>query len=133
MESKFSSNFFLNELEELSTNAKDPTIVRKRAGESVVEQGEKGNFMFIVESGTAQIKYQDQVLESASAGDIIGEMALIDSAPRSASVIAESDCTLIPISKWRFLHLVRKDPEFSLHVMQVMNRRLRKMNERIGM
>ena len=59
-------------------------------------------------------------------------MALIDSDPRSASIIAETDCQLIPISKWRFLHLVRKHLEFSLHVMQVMNRRLRKMNERIA-
>lgn len=132
MSAGFSAPFFVSELTELTDNAKDPNQVRKGAGETIVEQGEKGSFMFYIEQGTAQVVFNDAVLEVASTGDIVGEMALIDSDPRSASIIAETDCQLIPISKWRFLHLVRKHPEFSLHVMQVMNRRLRKMNERIA-
>jgi CRP/FNR family transcriptional regulator, cyclic AMP receptor protein len=132
MSAGFSAPFFVSELTELTDNAKDPNQVRKGAGETIVEQGEKGSFMFYIEKGTAQVVFNGAVLEVASSGDIVGEMALIDSDPRSASIIAETDCHLIPISKWRFLHLVRKHPEFSLHVMQVMNRRLRKMNERIA-
>ena len=131
MSASFSANFFVSELTELSDNAKDPNQVHKGAGETVVEQGEKGSFMFYIERGTAQVVFNGEVLETASVGDIVGEMALIDNDLRSASIIAETDCQLIPISKWRFLHLFRKHPEFSLHVMQVMNRRLRKMNERV--
>lgn len=132
MSNPFSSRFFMDELRDLSNDAKEPMSVEKAAGELIVERGKKGRFMFVIDAGTVKILFKDRVLERASKGDIVGEMALIDDVPRSASIIAETDCRLIPISKWRFLHLVRKDPKFSLHVMKVMNRRLRRMNERMA-
>lgn len=122
----------MNEFRELAEAAQDPRFIEKKAGQTIVEQGEKGNFMFVVEKGTARIMADGVVLEEAGSGDIVGEMALIDNAPRSARIVAGTDCRLIPISKWRFLHLVRKDPAFSIHVMQVMNRRLREMNQRLA-
>lgn len=51
--------------------------------------------------------------------DIFGEMSLIDKAPRSATVTATGDCTLIPLDERRFLYLGHESPYFSLDVMKV--------------
>ena len=65
------------------------------------------------------------------AGGIVGEMALVDGSPRSATVRASKPSTVIPISERRFLFLVQETPFFAIKVMQVMAARLRAMNERV--
>jgi CRP-like cAMP-binding protein len=55
-------------------------------------------------------------------------MALIDSAPRSATAIASNDAKLVPVSEKQFLFLISNTPYFALNVMRVMARRLRAAN-----
>lgn len=55
-------------------------------------------------------------------------MALIDTKARSATVVARSDCRLVPINEKRFLVLVHQTPIFALLVMRVLADRLRRMN-----
>jgi CRP-like cAMP-binding protein len=74
----------------------------------------------------------DTVVETASEGAFIGEMALIDDEPRSASARARSDCRVFPIDEARFQSLVKETPFFALQVMKTLARRLRKMDARIG-
>jgi CRP-like cAMP-binding protein len=70
-------------------------------------------------------------LGTLSAGAIVGEMALIDkNAPRSASVIAKTNCRLAPIDEKRFEWMVAQTPSFALHVMRVFVDRLRWTTER---
>ncbi len=71
------------------------------------------------------------VIEVARPGALLGEMALIDSSVRSASVVARSNCRLLPIDIAQFNLLVRESPEFARHVMIVMTGRLRRMNQRL--
>jgi CRP/FNR family cyclic AMP-dependent transcriptional regulator len=59
---------------------------------------------------------------------MFGEMALVDSAPRSADAVAVTDVTLVPISEKQFLFLVSQTPFFALKVMRVLARRLRASN-----
>jgi CRP-like cAMP-binding protein len=54
-------------------------------------------------------------------------MALIDTKARSASVVAKTDCRLVPINEKRFLVLVHETPVFALLVMRVLADRLRRM------
>lgn len=81
--------------------------------------------MYILMSGTAEIRVHDRVMETAEAGAVLGEMAMIDDAPRSATVIAKSDCKLLPIGRERFNFLLQQTPNFALHVMKVVANRLR--------
>ena len=70
-------------------------------------------------------------LGTLSAGAIVGEMALIDkNAPRSATIIAKTDCRLAPIDEKRFEWMVAQTPSFALHVMRVLVDRLRRTTER---
>lgn len=100
------------------------------AGQPVFLAGEAGRVMFVLIEGHADILVGDTVVESCWPGAIFGEMALIDSAPRSASVIARTECHLLPIDVERFNTLVRQAPDFARHVMQVMAGRIRNMNHR---
>jgi CRP-like cAMP-binding protein len=58
-------------------------------------------------------------------------MALIDGTPRSATAVAASDVTLVPVSGKQFLFLVSQTPFFALMVMRVLVRRLRATNDAI--
>jgi CRP/FNR family cyclic AMP-dependent transcriptional regulator len=96
------------------------------AGQALFREGERGDFMYVLMSGTAEIIIRDRVMETAVAGAIVGEMAIIDESTRSATVVAKSDCMFLPIERERFNFLVQKKPEFALHVMRVLADRLRK-------
>lgn len=96
------------------------------AGEALFEAGELSEVMFVLMSGTAEIIVHDRVMETAQAGAMLGEMALIDKAPHSATVIAKSDCTLFAIDCKRFNFLIQQTPDFALYVMRVIAARLRK-------
>ena len=96
------------------------------AGQVLFKEGERGNFMYFLMSGTAEIIVRNRVMETAVAGTIVGEMAIIDDNARSATVVAKSDCKFLPIERERFNFLVQREPEFALHVMRVMVDRLRR-------
>jgi CRP-like cAMP-binding protein len=84
--------------------------------------------MYVVLDGEVELRVQGEVLEVAGPGDIVGEMALIDAKPRSATVRAISDCRLAPVDERRFLFMVHETPFFALHVMRVLADRLHRMN-----
>ena len=98
------------------------------AGHVLFKEGERGNFMYVLISGTAGIFVGNREMETAVAGAIVGEMAIIDDSVRSATVVAVSDCKFLPIERERFNFLIQKKPEFALHVMRVMADRLRRTN-----
>lgn len=98
------------------------------AGQIIFKQGEHGHRMYMVQSGEVDIVYLDTVLETVGPGGIIGEMALIDHSPRTASAIARTDCRVQPINEKRFHYMVQAAPDFALRVMQTMAERLRRMD-----
>lgn len=96
------------------------------AGQVLFKEGERGNFMYVLMSGTAEIIVRNRVMETAEAGALVGEMGILDDSTRSATVLAKSDCKFLPIERERFLFLVHQKPEFAMHVMRVMADRLRR-------
>jgi CRP/FNR family cyclic AMP-dependent transcriptional regulator len=102
------------------------------AGETVFKQGDTGMAMYVVAEGEVEILSGPVVLETARPGSVIGEMALIDHAPRSATAVAKTDCKLVAIDQRRFEFLVQQTPYFALEVMQLMAERLRTANRRIA-
>jgi CRP/FNR family cyclic AMP-dependent transcriptional regulator len=84
--------------------------------------------MYVVKEGEVEVLVRDRVVETIGPRGILGEMALIDRNPRSASALAKTDCQLVPIDEARFTYLVQQTPYFAIEVMRVMARRLRQMN-----
>ena len=101
---------------------------RLSAGETLFREGDEGDRMFVVLEGRLDILVGETIVETATDGSIVGEMALIDDAPRAASVVAASPCRLVAIDRKRFQSLVQSNPAFATHVMKVLADRLRNMN-----
>ncbi len=119
------------EIQALSESASDPISLEFKAGETIIDKGKSGNYMFLVLSGEADIVVGENILETVGPEGIVGEMALIDAPFRSATVVAKTDVTLTPIDRWKFQYLTQRHPDFALFIMEVMSRRLRMMNERM--
>jgi len=100
------------------------------AGQAIFREGEPGDVMFVVKEGEVDIIVHGTVIDTIGPGGLIGEMALIDKQPRSATAVAKSDAKLVRIDERRFQHLVQQTPFFALEVMRIMAHRLRQMDKR---
>jgi CRP/FNR family cyclic AMP-dependent transcriptional regulator len=105
-------------------------IVSVAPGDFLFKEEDKAGGFYIVRSGELQIIHGDIIYETIRAGDIVGEMAVVDETTRSASVLARTRAELVAVDAPGFLALVKNEPAFALTVMRVMSRRLRKMNRR---
>ncbi len=108
-----------------------PAAATFAAGDIVFTEGEPGHVLYYVQQGTVVVSIQGRVVETVGPGGIVGEMALIDTKVRSATVVAKTACKLIPVDRERFLRLVGQTPDFSLEVMRVLARRLRRMDAHV--
>jgi CRP-like cAMP-binding protein len=102
------------------------------AGTIIIKKGEPGNVMYVVKAGTVEVRDGRRLLDTVEPGGVVGEVALIDAGGRSASVIAKTDCQLLPIDEEQFILLVERMPYFALQVMRVLADRLRRTTERQG-
>ena len=106
--------------------------LRVRAGGVIFREGEQADELFVIKSGYVRIQIGNRVMADLTADDIFGEMALIDSEPRSATAVAVTDVELVPISEKQFLFLVGQTPHFALKVMRALAQRLRLTNKSFG-
>lgn len=102
------------------------------AGAVIIKKGEPGDVMYIVREGTVEVRDGNRLLDTVEPGGVVGEVALIDAGERSASVIAKTDCQLLPISEEQFVLLVERMPYFALQVMRVLADRLRRTTAQQG-
>jgi CRP/FNR family cyclic AMP-dependent transcriptional regulator len=100
-----------------------------KAGETIFREGDRGGEFYVIKRGKVRIVSGNRVLETLDENEIFGEMALIDVSPRSATVVAETDVIVAPITEKQYLFLVRHTPYFALKVMRVLADRLRRQNK----
>jgi CRP-like cAMP-binding protein len=101
------------------------------AGTVIFEEGAVGDFMYVVIDGDVELSLHGVAIFTATAGDIVGEMALLDSNERSATATTVTDCMLAPIDLHWFKLLTKHTPDFALHVMNILADRLRLSNESV--
>ena len=104
---------------------------RVRAGGVIFREGEQADELFVIKSGYVRIQVGNRRMADLTVDNIFGEMALIDSEPRSATAVAITDVELVPISEKQFLFLVSQTPYFALKVMRILAQRLRVTNKAI--
>jgi CRP/FNR family cyclic AMP-dependent transcriptional regulator len=103
-----------------------------KAGDVVFREGDEAKELFVIKSGRVRVQIGNRTVTELGQNDIFGEMALIDSQPRSATVTAISDVELVPVSEKQFLFLVSQTPFFALKVMRVLAQRLRVTTKTFG-
>lgn len=104
--------------------AKEPNKVAVPAGNYLFRERDNPDFFYVLLSGQARILVGERQVEVFGPGQIVGEMALIASASRTASVQALTDCEFARIDEKRFRFLVTETPGFALSVMRTMAERL---------
>lgn len=102
-----------------------------KAGSTIFSEGEAGHIMYVVLEGSIRLSVKGKDIETLGAGAVLGEMSLIDAAPRSATATALTDCRLVAITEQRFSFMVQQTPKFALQIMRVIVDRLRAMDTRL--
>ncbi|MCK5718522.1 MAG: cyclic nucleotide-binding domain-containing protein [Thiomargarita sp.] len=97
-------------------------------GQIIFKEGDMGKIMYAIVEGEVDIFVGGKIIDTVGSGGIIGEMALIDTCPRSATAVPKTDCKVVPVSRRHFTFLIQHTPDFALDVMKVMAGRLRHMN-----
>jgi CRP-like cAMP-binding protein len=101
---------------------------------TIVEEGLAGDYMYIIREGRVKVTKlsedgREKILEFLDAGSFVGEMALLERAPRSASVKTLAPVRLLALSRNDFLSLLRRSPDLGLAVIEVLCSRLRIQND----
>mmetsp|Transcript_61346 Transcript_61346/g.146123 ORF Transcript_61346/g.146123 Transcript_61346/m.146123 type:complete len:408 (+) Transcript_61346:94-1317(+) len=106
-------SFMFQSLEPADMNTITNALVEKTfaAGEKVITEGENGNYLFVIESGSLDcikvIDGQEKVVKTCDPGDVFGELALLYNCPRAASVIAKDNCVCWQLDRETFNHIVK--------------------------
>jgi CRP-like cAMP-binding protein len=101
-------------------------------GQIIVTQGTPGQAFYMITTGRVEIVREGVSLGAFGPGDFFGEMALLDSAPRSATIRALDDVSCLMLSSWDFKALIERHPSIAIKLLEVLSRRLRVADERIG-
>lgn len=106
------------------------------AGQILASEGEPGESLLVVESGEVKISRftrsgQEVVLAMVEAPDAIGELALLDGAPRSATITALTPVEIRVVPRQAFLTLLEAEPQTMLRILQVLAGMVRSTNERL--
>lgn len=102
------------------------------AGTALMKQGDTGAGLFVITSGHVKITQAadpdraEEDLGTAGPGDVLGEMALLDDLPRSATVTALDDVTALLLPIWEFRTALRANPEIGVKLLATLSHRLRK-------
>lgn len=98
--------------------------------EVLFQKGDEGNSLFIIKNGWVKVVTKDAqggdvVLNEVGAGEIIGEMALLDNEPRSAGVIALEETIVLELKRDDFMEILKQQPDLALSVIRNFSSRMR--------
>ena len=116
---------------ELETVAKAADEITMTEGSLIVDQGQTGREAFVILSGEVTIKRSGRKVATLGAGDVVGELSLLDHGPRSASAICATDCTLLVIDQRRFISVLDDVPSIAHKLMGVLASRIRQMDRSV--
>jgi CRP-like cAMP-binding protein len=103
-----------------------------QAGEKIVQEGEIGNCMYIISEGAVNVSKGNQVLMQMGSRDFFGELSLLDTETRSATVTATADSSLFRMDQEPFYDLIESRPEVVKGVIKILCKRIRAANQKIS-
>lgn len=115
----------------LSSIAAMATEVDFPTGRYIARQGEVGSGLFVIARGRARVVRGDELIATLGPGDFVGELSVIDRAPRVASVVADEPTVCLAIAAWDFMTLLESNPKMMRAVLLEVVGRLRSTVEHI--
>lgn len=114
--------------EEVSHVAQIAEEIEYGSEQTIFDEGDVGDSMFIIVDGAVRIHKGDKELAVLSKGKFVGEMALLDQEPRSASVTSTEETTLLEINGEDFYDLMASRMEIMQGIVKILTQRLREAN-----
>ena len=104
-------------------------------GEIIARQGEVGDCMYVVQDGEVEIVREEGatevVLRSAHRNELLGEMAIFEHRPRSATMRAKGRVRILTLDKKNFLRRINEDPSLAFRMVETMSRRVRELSAQV--
>ncbi len=110
---------------------------RFSSGQIIFHHGDPGGLLYIISKGKVKITHstpdgQEAMLAIVSVGDFFGELALLDNSPRSATAEALEPTETLTLHRDDFRRFLQDNPDFAMHVLQTMARRIRRLNNQVS-
>jgi CRP/FNR family cyclic AMP-dependent transcriptional regulator len=99
--------------------------VDARAGEVLMQAGEPGETFLVVARGTVRVEQPGRDVRSLTAGGFLGEIALVEHRPRTATATCVTDCRLLSLGRFEFERLMATFPDVRAKVLAAIARRAR--------
>ena len=106
-----------------------------RDGEIVIREGDVGDCLYVVQEGhlevVRQVDGRETVIRLVGKNELVGEMAVFDREPRSATVRARGSVRVLTLDKKNFLRRINEDPSLAFRVIETMSRRVRELTNEV--
>ena len=99
-------------------------------GEVAVEEGRGGAGFWLIQDGNATVSIAGEIIRTLGPGEYFGEIALIDSGPRSATIVATTDLRCQGLTAWEFRPFIEEHPEVAWPMLETLASRLRDAERR---
>lgn len=104
--------------------------------EAICREGEKGDAMYVIQSGKVKITKHTHAgeitLATLESGNMFGEMALFDKLPRSATAVALGEARVLSIDRKKLFTTISHDPTLVFKILETMSQRIRRLNENLA-
>jgi protein phosphatase len=107
--------------------AEEADVVRFRPGRPIVEEGESGEAMYVMLSGTASVVRGRRSVARLIPGDFFGELSALDGGPRSASVVADTPVEVLRLFRHTLRDLLQTEPALVFRMLEGLARRMRQV------
>ena len=115
------------ELKKLAERMQERTFSE---GDTITTQGKSGVGFFVIEDGNATVSIDGKIVRTLGPGEYFGEIALIDSGPRSATVVATTDLRCRGMTAWEFRPFIEQHPEVAWPLLETLASRVRDAEKR---
>ena len=107
-----------------STQTPLKQFVEVSAGHVIFCEGQSADYMYIILSGEVEVIVMGKQTNLLKAGQILGELALINNKPRTYTTIAKTQCTLLAVNIYQFESLITASPQLALNVVHLLSKSL---------
>jgi CRP/FNR family cyclic AMP-dependent transcriptional regulator len=101
-------------------------------GERIVEEGMRGEALFVVLAGNGRVSRGGRKVGEVLPGDFFGELSALDGGPRTATIVAVTPMRVLRVFRRTLTELINEDPRISLKLLDGMTRRIRQVERHLG-
>jgi CRP-like cAMP-binding protein len=115
---------------DLRVLAKTAIVEPRAAGATLVTEGEVGKNAFVILQGTCRVLRNGRRVGKVEAGGVVGELSMLNRAPRNATVVAETPLEVAILARADFLALLHRSPSMSQKLLESLAARVQELDSR---